>query len=150
MQCAFCGGLSPYNHTACLSCREPFAGAPQRKAAWDAEIARQRGLQTVRTVGGVAAPFVGAMAGGMVGGWAASHWGHPAYYGGGYGSGFGYGGYDGGSSSYDSNQNAGGAMDFGTSGIATGGDDGGGFFDAISDFGGSDFGGGDSGGGSDT
>jgi hypothetical protein len=36
VQCIFCGGLSPDNRSECLSCREPFYGAPQRKAARDA------------------------------------------------------------------------------------------------------------------
>ena len=160
VQCVFCGGLSPYNQSACLNCREPFYGAPQRKAARDAEISRQHGLETVSTVGGVAAPFLGAMAGGAIGGWAGSQWGHPNHYGGGYG---GYGGYD------PSSNDGSGSVPFGTSGSEVGGasdgsfggitessaDDGSfdtGSSDTGSSDGGSDFGGGsDSGdGGSDT
>lgn len=67
VQCVFCNSLSPHTQQACLSCREPFAGAPQRKAEREAERQRQQTLQTVGAVGQVAAPFLGAVAGGLLG-----------------------------------------------------------------------------------
>jgi hypothetical protein len=63
VQCVFCSALSPNHVPACLSCHEPFAGAPERLAARRAEQQRQQTLQTVSTVGSVAATFLGAVAG---------------------------------------------------------------------------------------
>jgi hypothetical protein len=165
VQCIFCGGLSPYNRSECLSCREPFYGAPQRKAARDAEIARQHGLETARGAGGgVAAPLLGVMAGGAIGAWAGAHWGQghshePSGYGssGDEGSG-GYGAYDpnlddgtGGVPVGTPGAEVGGASDDGSfGGITESSDDGGSSFDGgSSDAGGSDFGGSSDGGGGD-
>lgn len=66
VQCVFCSALSAYTEPACRSCHEPFAGAIQRKAARDAEIARQQQMQMISTVGSVAAPFLGAVAGSLL------------------------------------------------------------------------------------
>lgn len=80
VQCLFCGNVSPHNVSACLSCNEAFAGMPQRKAARDAEIARQRQIQqqqqtmqAVGTWGHVGASFLGSMAGAMVGSGVSHH-----------------------------------------------------------------------------
>jgi hypothetical protein len=54
VKCVFCGNLSPHQLPACLSCKEPFAGAPERLAARNAEAEQQRTLQVVSTVGSVA------------------------------------------------------------------------------------------------
>jgi len=73
VQCVFCGAVSPHNQTACLNCREPFAGAPERKAQRDAEAARQiraqeqqQTTETAVAVGTVAASFLGGVAGGIL------------------------------------------------------------------------------------
>lgn len=77
VQCVFCGGISPHNQTACLNCKEPFAGAPERKARMDAERAAQQqreiqheqhhqNIETAAVVGSVAASFLGGVAGGIL------------------------------------------------------------------------------------
>ncbi|MFO0756142.1 MAG: hypothetical protein U0359_06605 [Byssovorax sp.] len=63
VQCVFCHNLSPNHVPACLSCKEPFAGAPERLAARQAQIDSQQRMQMVSSVGGVAASFLGAVAG---------------------------------------------------------------------------------------
>lgn len=68
VQCVFCGGLSPYTMSACLACNEAFAGSAERKAAREAQVRQQQNVQTARVVGGVAASFLGAMTGGIIGG----------------------------------------------------------------------------------
>ena len=67
VSCVFCGALSPHNQSACLTCHEAFAGAPQRKAQREAQARQQQEVQTFGTVGNVAASFLGALAGGAVG-----------------------------------------------------------------------------------
>jgi hypothetical protein len=62
--CVFCNSISPHHLTACLRCREPFAGAPERLAARKAEADRAKTLETVATVGTVAATVLGVAAGG--------------------------------------------------------------------------------------
>ena len=82
VSCVFCGALSPHNQSACLACREAFAGAAQRKAQRDAAAHQQQNVQTYGAVGNVAASFLGAMAGGAVmselGGGYHGHY-HPAW-----------------------------------------------------------------------
>lgn len=68
VQCVFCGAISPHTISACMNCREPFAGAPERKAAREAAAQNQQNMQTAVAVGGVAASFLGAVAGGVIGG----------------------------------------------------------------------------------
>jgi hypothetical protein len=75
VQCIFCGAISPHTVSACMGCNEAFAGAPERKAARDTAVAQQQAavqnqqnVQTAVQVGGVAASFLGAMAGGIIGG----------------------------------------------------------------------------------
>lgn len=63
VQCVFCSSLSPHNAPACKKCNEPFAGAPERLAARRQAEAQQQALKLAGTVGGVAASFLGAMAG---------------------------------------------------------------------------------------
>ncbi len=66
VSCVFCGALSPHNASNCLSCNEAFAGAPQRKAAMDAQRQHQQQMQDVGVWGNVAAAFAGAAIGGAV------------------------------------------------------------------------------------
>jgi hypothetical protein len=81
VQCVFCHAISPHHLPACLGCGEAFAGAPERLAQRQAEQQHQERVQTVSSVGGVAASFLGAMAGSAL------------TSGGGYSShGYGYGG----------------------------------------------------------
>jgi hypothetical protein len=68
VQCVFCGAISPHTMSACMGCNEAFAGAPERKAAREAQVQSQQNVQTAVAVGGVAASFLGAMAGGVLGG----------------------------------------------------------------------------------
>lgn len=68
VQCVFCGAISPHTMSACMGCNEAFAGAPERKAARDAAVQSQQNVQTAVAVGGVAASFLGAVAGGVIGG----------------------------------------------------------------------------------
>jgi phage FluMu protein Com len=63
VQCVFCHALSPNHVPACLSCKETFAGAPERLAARQAQVDSQQRMQVVQSVGGVAASFLGAVAG---------------------------------------------------------------------------------------
>jgi hypothetical protein len=67
VQCVFCGGLSPHTMSECMNCKEPFAGAQERKAEQQAQSSRAQNLQTAKVVGGVAAGFLGALAGGVIG-----------------------------------------------------------------------------------
>jgi hypothetical protein len=95
VSCVFCGALSPYNQSACLSCHEGFAGAPARKAQRDAAARQQHEAQTFGVVGNVAASFLGAVAGSAIGGSFGGYHGHyhPSWdsssgsYGGGSGDG---------------------------------------------------------------
>lgn len=68
VQCVFCGGVSPHNQTACLNCKEPFAGAPERKAQKQAQQQQAQNAETAAVVGNVAASFLGGLAGGIIGG----------------------------------------------------------------------------------
>ncbi len=126
VSCVFCGGLSPHNQPACLSCREPFAGAAQRKR--DREIAAQQQQAAFPQHGGfvdnMGAAFVGAAAGYVVADAFSHHHHHD------YGH---HPGWDTSSDTYVDNYTEGPpvAEDFGGGG----------------DFGGDDFGGGDFGGG---
>jgi hypothetical protein len=63
VRCVFCDALSPHTSPSCLSCQEPFQGAMERKAARDAEVQREKTLETVSAVGSVAGSFLGALAG---------------------------------------------------------------------------------------
>ncbi len=63
VQCVFCSALSPHHLPACVKCREPFAGAPERLAARQQEAQQKQTLEAVSAVGGVAATFLGALAG---------------------------------------------------------------------------------------
>jgi hypothetical protein len=72
--CVFCGAISPHNLPACLSCREPFAGAMQKKQAQMQAAQQQQTMQAVNTYGNVAASFLGAMAGGVAGSAVSHSW----------------------------------------------------------------------------
>lgn len=61
--CVFCGALSPHNQQACLACREPFAGAAERKMQRQQQHSHAQSMQTLGTVGNIAASFLGAAAG---------------------------------------------------------------------------------------
>lgn len=63
VKCMFCGSLSPHHYPACVSCREPFAGAAERFQARQEQIASQQRMQMISSVGSVAAAFLGAAAG---------------------------------------------------------------------------------------
>jgi hypothetical protein len=65
VQCIFCSALSPYDQPACVKCREPFAGAPERFAQKQQERQAQQTMQVVGAVGGVAASLLGAVASSM-------------------------------------------------------------------------------------
>ncbi len=67
VKCLFCGCLSPHHMPACLRCKEPFAGAPERFAAKQAAAQQAQTLQTVATVGTVAATVLGAAAASGIG-----------------------------------------------------------------------------------
>lgn len=67
VSCVFCGSLSPHNVSNCLSCREAFAGAPQRKAQMEASRQQQQNMQNAQVWGNLA---IGAL--GVAGGIAAS------------------------------------------------------------------------------
>jgi hypothetical protein len=77
VQCVFCHALSPNHVPACLSCSETFAGAPERVAQQQAEQQGHQRMQVATAVGGVAASFLGALAGSALSG----------------GSSYSYGGY---------------------------------------------------------
>lgn len=73
VSCIFCGSLSPHSISNCMRCNEAFAGAPQRKAAWDQQRMQQQNMQQQRMQmqqvgvwGNVAAAFTGAAVGSMV------------------------------------------------------------------------------------
>lgn len=63
VQCLFCNAISRHDLPGCASCREPFAGAAERKAARDAALRQQQLLQTA----GVVAPIAGSLLGGLAG-----------------------------------------------------------------------------------
>jgi hypothetical protein len=130
VSCVFCGALSPHNQSACLACREPFQGAAERKRQREQHAQHQQHVQTVNAYGGVAAPFLGAVAGGVAG---AALFGHGHHYG--YHPGWSHESHD-----WVDGTDEGPPMADAWDG---GGDDFGGGGD---DFGGGDFGGGDSGG----
>ena len=66
VSCVFCGAISPCNQPQCLQCSEPFAGAPERKAAQERAAQHARIARSASTWGGVAASFLGAAAGGAI------------------------------------------------------------------------------------
>ena len=66
VSCVFCGAISPCNQPLCLQCSEPFAGAPDRKAAAERAAQHARFASSASTWGGVAASFLGAAAGAAV------------------------------------------------------------------------------------
>jgi hypothetical protein len=67
VSCVFCGAVSPHNVPSCLQCNEAFAGAPQRKAAMEAQQRQQQDMQMMSSVGSVVAPFLGAALGAAAG-----------------------------------------------------------------------------------
>lgn len=77
VQCVFCAQVSPHNQPACLSCGEAFAGALERKVACDNQMRNEQFAHNAGIVGQVAAPFLGAVAGSMVGSYFGSH--HHSY-----------------------------------------------------------------------
>jgi hypothetical protein len=134
VSCVFCGGLSPHNQPACLSCREPFAGAADRKRQREIAVQQQQQQQQIQQYGGVfgnmGAAFVGAAAGVAV----ADAFSHHHYH-------HDYGHHPGWDTSSDS------FVDDYTEGPPVaddwGGGSGGDDFGGGGDFGGGDFGGGD-------
>ena len=78
VSCVFCGSLSPHNQAACLACKEPFAGAAERKQQRTQQQSHVESMQTFGVVGNLAASFLGAAAGSAV----VSHtWGGGSSYG---------------------------------------------------------------------
>ena len=63
----------------CLSCNEAFAGAPQRKAQMERERMQGQHAQQASVWGGVAASFLGAAAGSVIGEALSSHDGCSSY-----------------------------------------------------------------------
>jgi lactobin A/cerein 7B family class IIb bacteriocin len=63
VSCVFCGALSPCNQPACLSCKEAFAGAAERRAA----RAEQQQQQELMSVAGMFAPAAGGLLGALAG-----------------------------------------------------------------------------------
>jgi uncharacterized Zn finger protein (UPF0148 family) len=79
VQCLFCGNVSPHNQSACLTCGEAFRGMAERRAQREAQrqqeaqqrqaqIDAQQRAQAVSSYGGVAASFLGSLAGAIVSG----------------------------------------------------------------------------------
>src|SRR5262249_53203149 len=68
VQCVFCNSLSPHHVPACLTCNEPFLGAPERLAERKRQASMERGFEVATAVAGVAAPFLGALAGSALAG----------------------------------------------------------------------------------
>jgi hypothetical protein len=68
VQCVFCNSLSPHHVPACLTCNEAFLGAPERLAERQREASMRRGFEVATAVAGVAAPFLGALAGSALAG----------------------------------------------------------------------------------
>lgn len=66
VSCVFCGAISPHNAANCMNCREPFAGAPERKAAMEAQHRQQQDIQMLGAFGSIAAPFLGAALGAAI------------------------------------------------------------------------------------
>jgi hypothetical protein len=66
VSCVFCGSISPHNVSSCLQCNEAFAGAAQRKAQMEHQRQQQQNVQHVNAWGGVAASFLGAVAGSAI------------------------------------------------------------------------------------
>ncbi|MCC6647039.1 MAG: hypothetical protein IT374_15880 [Polyangiaceae bacterium] len=104
VQCLFCNNVSPHTVSGCLACGEAFQGMQARKAARDAEVSRQRTLQTVGAWGPVGASFLGSVAGAYLGSGGHHHHEHHDWQ------------DDGATGSYDA-----------------GGDDGGSVFESVSD-----------------
>lgn len=80
VQCVFCAQVSPHNQPSCLSCGEAFAGALERKVAYDNQLRNEQFAHNAGIAGQVAAPFLGAMAGSMVGGFLSSGHSHGYAY----------------------------------------------------------------------
>lgn len=78
VQCLFCSNLSPHSVSGCVTCGEAFQGMAERKAAREAELSRQRTLQTVGAWGPVGASFLGSMAGAYIGSGSTHHHHHHA------------------------------------------------------------------------
>jgi len=74
VSCVFCGAISPHNVPNCLQCNEAFAGAPQRKAAMEAQQRQQQDMQMMSSVGSVVAPFLGAALGAAAGSALSGDW----------------------------------------------------------------------------
>jgi hypothetical protein len=66
VSCLFCGALSPCSMPACLACKEPFAGAAERRAAQARAVQQREVASAVNTWGPLAGGFLGAIAGGVV------------------------------------------------------------------------------------
>jgi hypothetical protein len=79
VSCVFCGAISPHSAPNCLSCNEAFAGAPQRKAQMERERMQGQHAQQASVWGGVAASFLGAAAGSVIGEALSSHDGCSSY-----------------------------------------------------------------------
>jgi len=62
VSCVFCGSLSPHNISNCLSCREAFAGAPERKAQIHAQHQHRQNMQNAQVWGGLAIGVLGVAA----------------------------------------------------------------------------------------
>lgn len=60
--CVFCGTLSPHHVGSCLSCREAFAGAPQRKAQMHAHQQHRQNMQDAQVWGNLALGALGVAA----------------------------------------------------------------------------------------
>jgi len=73
VQCLFCSQLSRHDAPGCMSCREPFLGAAERKAARDAPLRNQ---QIMNVAVPIAGSLLGGVAGAFLGGSAASSYSH--------------------------------------------------------------------------
>jgi hypothetical protein len=67
VSCLFCGALSPHNQAACLSCKEAFSGAAERKAARAAAAEQQQFAGVANMLAPAAGGLLGALAGSLVG-----------------------------------------------------------------------------------
>ena len=81
VQCLFCNQVSRHDLPACASCREPFMGAAERKAAHDAQLRNQQMFNTAVAVAPLAGSLLGGLAGAVFGGSSVQHHHHssPSY-----------------------------------------------------------------------
>jgi len=81
VQCVFCNHLTRNDAAACLSCREPFMGAAERKAARDAQLRNQQYMNVAVAAAPLAGSLIGGLAGALLGGSSSHHHSPPSHRG---------------------------------------------------------------------